>query len=186
MKLLKTALNGVFIIENFCSSDERGSFVKTFHNEFFELNGLCSSFKESYFSVSKKNVIRGMHFQLPHDEHEKLVYVIKGEVTDVVLDLRKNSKTFGEAISIVLNDKNNRSIYIPKGLAHGFKSIEENTIMVYNVSTVYNKETDYGVRFNSFGYNWEIANPIVSERDMSLVTFEKFCEVNPFLEVDKN
>ncbi|MFZ7131948.1 MAG: dTDP-4-dehydrorhamnose 3,5-epimerase [Eubacteriales bacterium] len=180
MKLIKTELEGVFIIENFHASDERGSFTKTYHSDFFEKNGLCTDFKESYYSISKKNVIRGMHFQLPPHDHEKLVYVVKGEVTDVILDLRKSSKTYGKAISIVLNDKNHRSVYIPKGLAHGFKSIVENTIMIYNVSTVYNKEADCGVYFDSFNFNWELSEPIVSERDKSLITFNEFNKSNPF------
>ena len=180
MKLFKTELEGVFIIENFYASDDRGSFTKTYHNEYFAQNGLCADFKESYFSISKKNVIRGMHFQLPPHDHEKLVYVAKGEVTDVILDLRKRSNTFGKSISIVLNDRNHRSVYIPKGLAHGFRSMVDNTIMIYNVSTIYNNEADSGVRFNSFNFNWELSEPIVSERDKSLLSFEEFNKSNPF------
>lgn len=180
MKLIETELEGVFIIENFHATDERGSFIKTYHNSFFEKNGLCINFEESYFSVSKKNVIRGMHFQLPPHDHEKLVYVAKGEVTDVILDMRKRSKTYGRAISIVLNDSNYRSVYIPKGLAHGFKSMLDNTIMIYNVSTVYNNEADYGVRFDSIDFNWDVDMPIISNRDRSLMLFEEFKNSNPF------
>lgn len=180
MKLIETELEGVFIIENFYSSDERGSFTKTYHNEFFEENGLCTDFKESYFSISKKNVIRGMHFQLPPHEHEKLVYVAKGEVIDVILDMRKNSYTFGKAISIVLNDSNHKSVYIPIGLAHGFRSMVDNTIMIYNVSTVYNNEADYGVSFDSIDFNWDVPIPIISNRDRTLTTFKEFKQSNPF------
>ncbi len=180
MKLIKTELEGVFIIENFYASDDRGSFTKTYHNEFFAQNGLCSDFNESYFSISKKNVIRGMHFQLPPHDHEKLIYIAKGEVIDVILDLRKTSNTFGNSISIVLNDRNHRSVYIPKGLAHGFKSMVDNTIMIYNVSTVYNIEADFGVHFDSFNFNWELLEPIISERDRSLITFEEFNKSNFF------
>lgn len=180
MKLIQTELEGVFIIENFYSSDERGSFTKTYHNEFFEKYGLCTDFKESYFSISKKNVIRGMHFQLPPHDHKKLVYVAKGEVTDVILDMRKSSNTFGKAISIVLNDSNHRSVYIPTGLAHGFRSMVDNTIMIYNVSTVYNNETDFGLRFDSIDFNWDVSAPIISNRDRSLITFEEFNKSNPF------
>lgn len=180
MKIRKTEIEGVFIIENFNSSDDRGSFTKTYHNEFFEESGFCTNFKESYFSISKKNVIRGMHFQLPPYDHEKLVYVAKGEVVDVILDMRKKSDTFGKTISIVLNDNNHRSVYIPKGLAHGFKSMVDNTIMIYNVSTVYNNEADYGVRFDSIDFNWYMDIPIISNRDKSLTTFEEFKKSNPF------
>ncbi len=180
MKLIETEIEGVFIIENFHSSDERGSFIKTYHNEFFIRNGLCDDFKESYFSISKKNVIRGMHFQLPPYDHEKLVYVAKGEVTDVILDMRKNSNTLGKVISIVLNDSNFRSVYIPKGLAHGFKSMVDNTIMIYNVSTVYSNEADFGVSFDSIDFNWDVSAPIISNRDRALTTFEEFNKSNPF------
>lgn len=180
MKLIETKLEGVFIIENFYTSDDRGSFTKTYHNDFFVHNDLCTDFKESYFSISKKNVIRGMHFQLPPYDHEKLVYVAKGEVTDVILDLRKSSSTYGKSISIVLNDRNHRSVYIPKGLAHGFRTMEDNTIMIYNVSTVYNNEADFGVHFDSFNFNWEIKQPIISDRDKALITFQEFIDSNPF------
>lgn len=180
MKLIETELEGVFIIANFHSSDERGSFIKTYHSEFFEKNGLCNDFKESYYSISKKDVIRGMHFRLPPHDHEKLVYVAKGEVTDVILDTRKSSKTFEKAISIALNDNNHRSVYIPKGLAHGFKSMVDNTIMIYNVSTIYNNEADFGVRFDSIDFNWNVDMPIISNRDKSLTTFEDFRNSNLF------
>ena len=180
MKLIETEFKGVFIIENFHVSDERGSFTKTYNNEGFKKNGLCTDFKESYFSISKKNVIRGMHFQLPPYDHEKLVYVAKGEAKDVILDMRRNSDTFGKVISIILNDSNHRSIYIPRGLAHGFISMTDDTIMVYNVSTVYNNEADYGVNFKSINFNWNVSCPIVSNRDMMLDTFEEFKKRNPF------
>lgn len=180
MKLIKTEIEGVFIIENFHASDDRGSFTKTYHKEFFQKNELCTDFRESYFSVSKKNVIRGMHFQLPPHDHEKLVYVAKGEVIDVILDLRKESRTYGKAISIILNESNQRSVYIPKGLAHGFKSIQDNTIMIYNVSTVYNNKSDFGICYDSFNFNWEVESPIISDRDKALITFEEFKDSNPF------
>uniref|UniRef100_UPI0035632619 dTDP-4-dehydrorhamnose 3,5-epimerase family protein n=1 Tax=Ilyobacter sp. TaxID=3100343 RepID=UPI0035632619 len=115
MKLIKTELKGVFIIETFHAEDERGSFTKTYNKKFFKENKLCSKFKESYYSVSKKDVIRGMHFQLPPHDHEKLVYVIKGKIIDVILDLRKKSETYGKYISIELSEENRHSIYIPKG-----------------------------------------------------------------------
>ncbi len=180
MKIIKTELDGVLIIENFHSTDERGCFVKTYHEEFFKKKGIYSDFKESFFSVSKKNVIRGMHFQLPPCDHEKLVYVANGEAVDVVLDLRKKSDTYGKAISIILNDKNRRSVFIPKGFAHGFKSMVDDTIMVYNVSTIYDKGTDFGVSLNSFDYNWCVETPIVSERDKELMSLKEFNIINPW------
>ena len=180
MKIIETEIEGVLIIESFSSSDNRGNFTKTYNNDFLKKAELCFNIKESYFSISKKDVIRGMHFQLPPHDHEKFVYVVKGGVMDVILDMRKKSKTYGKAIAIELNDSNHRSIYIPKGLAHGFKSIEDNTIMIYNVSTVYSMEADYGIKFDSIDFNWNIDKPIISDRDKSLVTFEEFKRNNPF------
>ncbi len=180
MKLVETELQGVYIIENFFASDERGSFTKTFNKNFFEKNALCTKFEESYFSTSNKNVIRGMHFQLPPFDHEKLVYVAKGEVLDVILDLRKDSTTYGKSISVNISSENKKSVYIPKGLAHGFKSLQDDTIMVYNVATVYNQQCDSGVHYNSFGFDWEVENPIVSQRDCLLKSFEEFKTDNPF------
>ncbi len=180
MKFVSTEIDGVYIIENFNAKDSRGSFTKTFNAEMFKEAKLCVGFKESYYSISNKDVIRGMHFQLPPFEHEKLVYVAKGEVLDVVLDLRKDSKTFGKYISVNLSGDNCRSLYIPKGLAHGFRSLKDDTIMVYNVSTVYNAEYDSGILYNSFGFDWGIITPIISERDKSLKEFEKYKIENEF------
>lgn len=174
MKLISTKLEGVYIIENSIFSDNRGSFIKTFHKDFFENNNLCGGFKESYYSISKKNVIRGMHFQMPPNDHEKLVYVLKGEIEDVIVDLRKGSKTSGHHISMILSEHNRKSVYIPKGLAHGFKSVENDTITVYNVSSVYNNESDFGINYNSFNFDWKCEKPIISDRDRSFIDFKNF------------
>lgn len=180
MELIKTELDGVFIIKNKIFKDIRGKFIKTYHNIEFKENNFCTAFKESYFSVSKKDVIRGMHFQLPPSDHEKLVYVAKGKVLDVILDLRKNSKTYGKAISIELSDENAYSVYIPKGFAHGFKTLEDESIMVYNVATVYSQECDYGIKWDSFGFDWKVEKPIISERDKNFETFEEFSKKEVF------
>jgi dTDP-4-dehydrorhamnose 3,5-epimerase/CDP-3, 6-dideoxy-D-glycero-D-glycero-4-hexulose-5-epimerase len=174
MKIEKTDLEGVFIIHNFFAEDERGTFVKTFNSNDFNNNDLNFSIKESYFSVSKKNVIRGMHFQLPPHDHEKLVFVPYGSILDVIVDLRKNSSTYCKYISIELSAKNKKSIFIPRGLAHGFKSLEEDTLTVYNVSSVYNSTSDHGIRFDSFGFDWDLQNPILSKRDLQFESLEDF------------
>lgn len=171
MTIEKTHLEGVFIINNFNAFDDRGMFVKTFNKSNFQDLNLDFEIRESYFSVSKKNVIRGMHFQLPPHGHEKLVYVPQGAILDVVIDLRKNSNTYGKYISLELSDQNKKSIFIPKGLAHGFKSLEDNTITVYNVSAEYNPAADTGISYDSFGFDWQIEKPIISDRDSKLNVF---------------
>jgi dTDP-4-dehydrorhamnose 3,5-epimerase len=176
----ETILNGVFILNNFCSTDRRGVFVKTFNNKNFREANIDFEIREAYYSVSHKDVVRGMHFQLPPNDHEKLVYVPKGAVIDVVLDLRKNSKTFQKFIAVELSQENRKSIFIPKGLAHGFKSLEDNTITVYNVSTEYYPDSDTGIHFESFGFNWVTNQSLVSKRDNSLIGLEEFISNNPF------
>ena len=180
MKIERTEIEGVFIIDNFNATDERGSFIKTFNSNTFKENGLDFKIRESYYSVSKKNVIRGMHFQLPANDHEKLVFVPRGSILDVIVDLRKNSQTYKQHISINLSDKNKKSIYIPKGLAHGFKSLENDTITVYNVATEYSAASDMGIKYDSIGFDWQLLNPIISKRDLGFVSLEQFCKKNPF------
>ena len=123
---------------------------------------------------SKKDVIRGMHFQMPPNDHEKLVYVASGEIIDVVIDLRKKSNTYKEYITVKLTADNKKSIFIPKGLAHGFKSLKDDTITVYNVASEFKSKSDFGIKYNSFDFDWEILNPILSLRDRSLPNLDNF------------
>lgn len=172
MKFQDLDIEGCYSVQNFRASDNRGLFVKTFHKEEFFNKGLQTEFAESYYSSSKKNVIRGMHFQLPPFEHDKLVYVTHGEILDVVLDIRKNSKTYGKYISVKLKEFGD-SIYIPRGCAHGFLTLSIQATVVYNVSTTYNSSADAGLLWNSFGFDWKINNPIISERDSLFEWFSK-------------
>ena len=103
-----------------------------------------------------------MHFQLPPHDHEKLVYVPKGSVLDVIIDLRKKSKTYKQHICVKLSDKNKKSIFIPKGLAHGFKSMKDGTVTIYNVTSEYSADFDSGIKFDSFGFDWKCKNFIIS------------------------
>ena len=180
MTIERTALEGVYIINNFNSIDERGLFVKTFNKSIFQELNLDFEIRESYFSISKKNVLRGMHFQLPPHEHEKLVFVPKGSIIDVVVDLRQKSTTYLQHISVELSEHNKKSIFIPKGLAHGFKSLQDYTITVYNVATEYNPTYDSGIHYNSLGFDWQFINPILSKRDEEFETLAQFCDKNPF------
>lgn len=180
MKVNATKFEGVYLIENFNAEDDRGFFVKTYNEDCFRENGLCTDFKESFYSVSKKDTIRGMHFQLPPDDHVKLVYVIRGAIEDVLLDLRSESKTYGESIQFDMDSRDRVSLYIPKGIAHGFKSTRDNATVVYNVSSVHNPESDAGIKYDSFGHDWELKSPFLSHRDQSFITFEAFKIINPF------
>lgn len=174
MELVETKLKGVYIIKNKISKDVRGEFAKIYNKEIFEQLNLCIDFREQYYSISNKNVIRGMHFQTPPYEHEKLVHVPKGAVQDVIVDLRKTSTTYGEYVCIELSDKNRESVYIPKGCAHGFKAIVDGTITLYNVASIYNNSCDSGIKWDSFGFNWNIDQPIISERDKTFSMLKDF------------
>lgn len=174
MKIKETTLPGVFIIEAKAFSDHRGVFVKTFHEETFKPYNLDINFKESFYSISNKNVIRGMHFHLPPKDHAKLVYVTSGSVIDVVLDLRKDSPTFGEHEAIKVSQENSLMVYIPKGCAHGFLSLEDNTCMVYLQTGMYSPEHDTGIHIHDFGMNWGVTEPIISKRDLDFMTLKNF------------
>ena len=155
-------------------SDARGIFVKTFHEETLQQTGIEFELKESYFSVSKKDVIRGMHFQMPPHEHSKIVFCPAGSVLDVVLDLRKESATFGKYQAQELSADNHLAIFIPEGFAHGFKALTENAMTFYLVSSMHNKESDAGIRWDSFNFDWDCANPIISARDRNFSSLRDF------------
>lgn len=174
MKFIKTDLNGVFIIEHDVHKDSRGAFVKTFHKEEFSQMGLEWDFRESYYTRSKEDVIRGMHFQAPPYDHAKLVTIIHGTVVDVILDLRTSSPTVGRHIAVELSRENRKSIYIPRGCAHGFSVLSESAIVYYMVTSEYAPDHDRGIHFDSFGYDWMVGKPIVSERDLQFPTLGEF------------
>lgn len=179
MKITKTKLGRVFIIEPDVFQDERGKFIKIFNKDIFKKYKMAFNFKESYYSISKKNVLRGMHFQTPPKDHSKLVYVTSGAILDVILDIRKKSLTYGKYISIELSDKNHKVVYIPRGFAHGFLSLKNNSCAIYSQTTTYSPKHDSGIRIDSFGMKWSVKNPIISKRDQNFPTFEKF--ETPFL-----
>jgi len=170
MSVKKTRIEGVYEIENKFFEDDRGQFIKTFNSDFFEAEGLESNFQESFFSVSKKNVIRGMHFQKPPHDHAKLVYVVSGKILDVALDVRKGSPTFGQYYVTTLSDENAKSLYMARGFAHGFLTLSSSATVVYMTGSVYSPEADSGIRWDGFGFDWPLKQPIISNRDQA---FEK-------------
>lgn len=179
MERLSTDLPGVYILQPRRFQDARGSFVKTFHRETFRDLGLDGfSPAEEFYSVSGRNVIRGMHFQIPPADHAKLVYCPHGAVLDVVLDLRRNSPTAGRFIAVELSAASGRSVFVPVGCAHGFLSREDDTLMIYQTSTVHSPTHDAGVRWNSFGFHWPCEAPVMSERDRNLPALAEFA--SPF------
>ena len=171
MKIEDTFIHGLKLITPNCYTDVRGEFVKVYNDVLFREFGIEISIVESYYSVSKKNSIRGMHFQVPPFEHYKVVYVSYGYIKDVVLDIRSNSPTYGQFFDISLNAKNSKFLLIPPGCAHGFLSNFDGTIVNYLQTSSYSIECDKGIKYDSFGYDWDVSNPIISNRDDGLKPF---------------
>ena len=174
MKFIQSKINGCQIIETNTIHDKRGTFVKNFNKDIFYQNNIDENFEESYFSRSKKGVIRGMHFQTPPSEISKLVFCSEGEILDVFLDIRPNSITFGKFQKINLSALNGLHIYIPKGIAHGFQVLSEFATVHYLQSGVYEPSNDSGILWNSFGMDWPISDQILSDRDKNFTNFNSF------------
>ena len=171
---IENILNGACLLTLPSSHDARGTFVKAFHETTFKQAGIEFTLRESYFSFSKKDVIRGMHFQLPPQQHSKVVFCPQGAILDVVLDLRKNSPTYMQFFTHELSEHNHKACYIPEGFAHGFKSLTENALTYYLVSSEYSQPHDTGIRYDSIGLDWQVENPIISARDLSFGRMEDF------------
>ena len=178
MDILATSISGCFEIRPKLLEDNRGWFVKTYHHDNFREAGLETQWDEEYFSSSQKNVLRGVHFQTPPEDHFKLVTCLNGSVIDLIIDLRKASPTFRNCFSLHLSGQNKKMIYVPKGCGHAFLSLEDNSILFYKVSTMYKPENDKGILWNSIDYDWPISKPILSARDQSHPSLNNF--ISPF------
>ena len=179
MKFISTEFEGVFLIENKSLKDNRGEFHKLFQKSLFWNYGLEINVDEHFFSVSQKGVIRGMHFQLPPFAQSKIVYVLQGKVTDVIVDLRRQSKTFKQFLTFNLDTINRKAVFLPAGLAHGFQSVEDNSIMVYLQSNEFDAPSDGGINPFSWGIDWPLKlNYTVSDKDINLTNLSDF--ISPF------
>lgn len=172
---LNTNIEGLIEINPNIIFDNRGYFLKTFSHSSFLKDNIRLNLKEEYFSMSNKGVLRGMHFQTPPFSLEKLVLCVTGSVLDVVLDLRKNSSTYLNLYSTILNADSPKMIFIPSGCAHGFLSLENNSILNYKVSEEYKPNFDKGVLWSSINFDWPITeNLVVSERDKMFPSLNNF------------
>jgi len=176
MNITKTDIQGLIIIEPQIFKDSRGCFFESWNVKKFKQLGISEDFVQDNQSVSSKGVLRGLHFQKPPYAQAKLVRVIKGSVLDVAVDLRKNSPTYGKHVSVILSEQNNKSFFIPKGFAHGFLSLEDNTVFNYKCSDYYNKESEGSLLWNDedLKIDWQIDNPLVSEKDLQADLFKNF------------
>lgn len=171
-------MESVTILDLPAFTDNRGLFVKTFNDTWLQQQGIRFIVKESYFSLSAKDVIRGMHFQLPPHQHAKIIFCPQGAILDVALDLRTASPTYGQCFSQVLQAQDYKGFYIPEGFAHGFKALTDNAMTCYLVSSEYHKAHDTGIAYDSIGFDWETTAPVLSDRDMGFARLDAFD--NPF------
>lgn len=158
----------IILIEPRRFSDERGFFLETYKESEFSKHGLPSSFKQDNHSLSQKNVLRGLHYQLPPSAQGKLIRVISGSIYDVAVDIRRDSKFFKKWISVELSAENMNILWIPEGFAHGFLSLSDGTQVIYKATAEYDPESERGIMYNDqdLGIEWPVKNPILSKKDM--------------------
>ena len=177
MKITETRLKGCFVLEPTIFKDNRGLFMESYKKSSLEeAIGASINFVQDNISVSKKGVLRGLHYQTREYAQAKLIHVIKGAVLDVVVDLRKESATFGQHFKLRISEGNRKSIFIPKGMAHGFLAMTEEVIFGYKCDAYYDPKAEAGIIFNDpyLNIDWEIseAETILSEKDLNLPKWE--------------
>lgn len=174
MQIEETNFKGVYIIKPKVFKDKRGYFMETFKKETYSF--LKVEFLQDNLSESKKNVLRGLHFQKEPFAQDKLVSVIKGAVLDVIVDLRKEEPTYGKHFAIKLSKKNKKQLFIPKGFAHGFVSLKKNTIFTYKCSNIYDASSEVCINpmDKTLNINWKTKNVILSDKDLNGIDFKSF------------
>lgn|SRR3990167_4438861 len=165
MKIIQTPLQGLLIIEPTVFMDNRGYFFEAYQREKYQAMGI-PEFLQDNTALSQKNVLRGLHFQLPHAQG-KLVSVSAGDVFDVAVDLRRTSPTFGKWFGVTLNSDNHRQLYIPDGFAHGYCTLTDNTVFHYKCTALYQPQHEHGIAWNDteLAIDWPVTHPILSAKD---------------------
>ncbi len=176
MTIRKTSIQDLLIIQPRVFSDDRGYFYESYNKETFLKLGLDLNFVQDNQSLSQKGVLRGLHFQNPPFAQGKLVRVTQGSVLDVAIDIRSNSPTYGQYEKVILSGENKTMFWIPPGFAHGFITLEDNTIFNYKCTVGYNKESEGSLLWKDpiLNIDWALENPIVSQKDQEAELFENF------------
>ncbi|MCZ2129617.1 MAG: dTDP-4-dehydrorhamnose 3,5-epimerase [Bacteroidia bacterium] len=176
MKVIETGIDGLLLIEPRIFEDARGYFFESYNREVFVKNGIVDNFVQDNQSMSMKGAVRGLHFQKDPHPQAKLVRVVKGRVLDVAVDIRSGSKTYGKVFAAELSEQNKLMMYIPRGFAHGFATLEDYTVFQYKCSDFYYPETEGGIYWNDSDLNiqWNVDTPIVSDKDAKLPLFKDF------------
>ncbi len=180
MEIIETGFKDLLLLKPRVFKDPRGYFYESFNQDNFNKVGITVPFTQDNQSLSGKNILRGLHFQAPPHAQGKLVRVIKGAVQDVVLDIRKSSTTYGQHYSVDLTEDNFLMLWIPPGFAHGFATLEDNTIFAYKCTDTYHPETEGGIAWDDkeLGIQWQVKDPILSEKDTKYKAFSLF--ISPF------
>lgn len=180
MEVIETGIKDLVVLRPKVFKDERGYFFESFNQKAFEAIGIKEQFTQDNQSLSSKSILRGLHFQTPPHAQGKLVRVIKGAVLDVAVDIRKNSPTYGQHYAVELTEENFLMMFIPAGFAHGFATLQDQTIFSYKCTDTYHPECEGGLMWNDPDLNiqWHIDQPILSEKDKKNQAFASF--VSPF------
>ena len=166
-------LPGCFELRPTPHQDSRGTFIKNYREDLFRAQGLRTDWQEAFFTISRVGVIRGMHFQVPPAQHAKLVTCMVGAALDVLLDLRPGP-TFGHWLTLQLSGEEGNALYVPEGVAHGFQSLADGTLLHYQTTSLHSPEHDRGIRWDSFGCPWPLPEPTLSERDRAFPGLAEF------------
>ena len=176
MELIETGIESLLIVKSQVFHDSRGFFFEGYNKKSWAKAGLDLDIVQTNISESQAGVVRGLHFQNPPYAQGKLIRVLKGAVLDVAVDIRKNSKSYGQYFAIELNEENKNALWVPPGFAHGFKTLKDNTLFYYDCTGPYHKESEGSLLWNDpdLNINWEIENPILSEKDAGAPLFKDF------------
>lgn len=170
MEIVSYPIQGPLLLKPRLFEDDRGYFFESYNQNNFIASGIDAEFVQDNQSLSSKGVLRGLHFQNPPFAQGKLVRVVSGAVLDVAVDIRPASPTFGQYVAVELSGQNKYMMYIPAGFAHGFLTLEDNTLFLYKCTQVYNKESESGILWNdpSLNIEWGTVQPLVSDKDKEL------------------
>ena len=175
MKITKTKIPEVLVIETDVFGDERGYFMETHHQKRYSQYGIDRNFVQDNLSFSSKNILRGLHFQQKYPQ-AKLITAIQGEIFDIAVDVRPTSKTFGKWVGVTLSDKNHKQFFIPEGFAHGFCVLSDMAYVYYKCSDLYHPEDEAGIYWDDpeIGIDWPVKNPVISSKDQKNPSFKSF------------
>lgn len=176
MQITKTNIEGLVILEPKAFADDRGFFMESYNHEIYVGLGIVDTFVQDNISVSKKGVLRGLHFQTEPHAQGKLVSVLRGSVLDVAVDIRVGSPTFGKHVTVELSAENKKQFFVPAGFAHGFMSLEDNTMFSYKCTNTYHKECEGGIRFDDedLAITWPEGEKLISDKDKILLSFKEY------------